>query len=144
VPVTCVGVSTVMTCPAFGWLPITRSENVARADPAKIENVLRNLLDNAVVYSAPGSRIIVRIKATDLDWVTVSVQDFGIGIPLGEQANLFKPFYRVPQTSARRVYGHGLGLALAKEMLDVMDGTIWVESEAGQGAIFYFRLRRAR
>lgn len=123
---------------------VPNPEPWALADSQGIENVLRNLLDNAVIYSPPDSRINIRINAPDPDWIVVSVQDFGIGIPLSEQPHLFKPFYRVPQTSERRVYGHGLGLPLAKEMIDAMGGKIWVESEAGQGATFCFTLRRAR
>jgi PAS domain S-box-containing protein len=123
---------------------VSRPEPRVLADLQGVENVLRNLLDNAAIYSPPDSPINVRIKTADPDWVTVSVQDFGMGIPLSEQPHLFQPFYRVPQTSARRVYGHGLGLALAKEAVEAMGGKIWVESEAGQGAIFHFTLRRAQ
>jgi signal transduction histidine kinase len=101
-------------------------------------------LDNAVSYSPAGSRVIVRIKPQDENWVDVSVQDSGAGIPLAEQSHIFQPFYRVPQTSARRIYGHGLGLALAKEMVDAMGGRIWVDSEPEHGATFHFTLRRAR
>lgn len=115
---------------------------VAYADPMRAENVLRNLLDNAVSYSPARTCVTVRVTTPDPEWIVVSVQDEGIGIPLAEQGNLFRQFYRVPQTSARRVYGHGLGLALAKEMVEAMGGKIWVESDTGQGATFYFTLRR--
>ena len=115
----------------------------AFADSAHVESVLRNLLENAVAYSPENTSVYVRVTTPDQDWIVVSVQDEGIGIPVKEQANLFRMFYRVPQTSARRIYGHGLGLALAKEMVTAMGGKIWVESEEGQGATFYFSLRRA-
>jgi len=119
-------------------------EPLVFADSDRVEHVLRNLLDNAVSYSPTGSRIIVRIKPQDENWVDVSVQDRGAGIPLAEQSHIFQPFYRVPQTSTRRIYGHGLGLALAKEMVDAMGGRIWVDSEPEHGATFHFTLRRAR
>jgi len=101
-------------------------------------------LDNAVSYSPVGSLITLRIKRQDEEWIDVSVQDFGAGIPPAEQTHLFQPFYRVPQTSERRVYGHGLGLALAKETVTAMGGRIWVESEPEHGATFHFTLRRAQ
>lgn len=115
----------------------------ALADLSHVENVLRNLLENAIVYSPDNTPIHVRVTTPDKDWIVVSVQDEGLGIPVNEQAHLFRMFYRVPQTSTRRVYGHGLGLALAKEMVTAMGGKIWIESEEGQGATFYFSLRRA-
>ncbi|MCI0475113.1 MAG: GAF domain-containing protein, partial [Anaerolineales bacterium] len=77
---------------------VPNPEPWALADSQGVENVLRNLLDNAVIYAPPDSRINIRINAPDPDWIVVSVQDFGIGIPLSEQPHLFKPFYRVPQT----------------------------------------------
>ena len=119
-------------------------EPLAFADSNRVENVLRNLLDNAVSYSPAGSLIIVRIKRQEEEWIDVSVQDLGAGIPPAEQIHLFQPFYRVPQTSGRRVYGHGLGLALAKEAVTAMGGRIWVESEPEHGATFHFTLRRAQ
>ena len=119
-------------------------EPLAFADSNRVENVLRNLLDNAVSYSPVGSLITLRIKRQDEEWIDVSVQDFGAGIPPAEQTHLFQPFYRVPQTSERRVYGHGLGLALAKETVTAMGGRIWVESEPEHGATFHFTLRRAQ
>ncbi|MEW5718742.1 MAG: GAF domain-containing protein [Chloroflexota bacterium] len=122
----------------------SRAEPLAFADTHRVEQVLRNLLDNAISYSPAGSRITIRIKSRDADWVDVSVQDCGAGIPPAEQDHIFQPFYRVPQTSARRVYGHGLGLSLAKDMVTAMGGKIWVESEPQHGATFHFTLRRAR
>ena len=125
-------------------IKVSNPEPLACADSDRVEHVLRNLLDNAVSYSPAGSRIIVRIKPQDENWVDVSVQDSGAGIPLAEQSHIFQPFYRVPQTSTRRIYGHGLGLALAKEMVDAMGGRIWADSEPEHGATFHFTLRRAR
>ncbi len=122
----------------------SRVEPFAFADAHRVEQVLRNLLDNAVSYSPAGSRITIRIKSRDAEWVDVSVQDCGAGIPPAEQDHIFQPFYRVPQTSARRVYGHGLGLSLAREMVTTMGGRIWVESEPQHGATFHFTLRRAQ
>jgi PAS domain S-box-containing protein len=118
-------------------------DQVVYADMYYLTEILQNLLDNAVAYSSPGHPIHVHAQPLDAEWVVVSVQDFGVGIPLAEQQYLFQPFYRVPQTSTRRVYGHGLGLSIVKEMVEAMGGMVWVESDAGKGATFSFTLRRA-
>jgi signal transduction histidine kinase len=125
-------------------LSCSKPEPFAFADLLRVEHVLRNLLDNAVGYSPEDCRITIQIKSPDPDWVQVSVKDRGPGIPFAEQDLIFQPFYRVPQTSSRRAYGHGLGLSLAREMVDTMGGRIWVESEPQKGATFHFTLRRAR
>jgi PAS domain S-box-containing protein len=124
-------------------LQIVCPDPLVRADAQYLVDILHNLLDNAVVYAPPTSPIHITVQPFDSEWLVVSVQDFGVGIPLNEQKHLFQPFYRVPQNSERRVYGHGLGLALVKEMVEALGGKVWVESEAGQGATFYFTLRRA-
>lgn len=123
---------------------IADSDVQVYADAQYIVDVLQNLLDNAVVYSPPASRIKIEVRSEDRQWVVVSVQDFGVGIPLSEQQYLFEPFYRIPQTSERRVYGHGLGLTIVKEMVEAMEGKVWVDSDTGKGATFYFTLRRAQ
>jgi PAS domain S-box-containing protein len=122
----------------------SRPYPMVSADSNGLEQVLRNLLDNAVSYSPAGSLVTLQIESQDEDWVDVAVQDQGAGIPAVEHHQIFQPFYRVPQTSARRVYGHGLGLALAKEMVDAMGGRIWVESEPEHGATFHFTLRKTQ
>lgn len=114
------------------------------ADEQYVTDILQNLLDNAVAYSASHPSIYIRVQPFDSEWVVVAVQDFGVGIPLSEQQYLFQPFYRVPQTSTRRVYGHGLGLSIVKEMVEAMGGKVWVKSDTGKGATFSFTLRRVQ
>ncbi len=114
------------------------------ADQQRIEHILSNLLDNAVIYSPVGTRVTVIVKLLDAETVQVSVQDQGPGIPLAEQALIFERFYRAARSQQRRVYGHGLGLAIVKEMVAEMDGTIWVESRENHGATFHFTLRRSQ
>jgi signal transduction histidine kinase len=70
----------------------------------------------------------------------VSVADEGIGIPLAAQARIFEPFHRVDDSSTRRTSGAGLGLYLAREIVSVHGGRLWVESEPGEGSTFFFSL----
>lgn len=117
---------------------------LAFADEWRVENVLRNLLDNAVVYSPPGTLIKITIKPTPNQMILISVRDHGPGISLEDQTKIFTPFYRSTRTEKRNTYGHGLGLAIAKRNVEEMGGHIWVESKEGHGATFYFTLRRYR
>jgi signal transduction histidine kinase len=122
---------------------VSKPEPTAYADPDRVEHILRNLLDNAVTYSPAGSRITVSARRLENNMVEVAVQDQGLGIPFEDQEKIFKPFYR-PKSSRRRVYGHGLGLSLAREMVKEMGGTIRMDSEENRGSTFYFTLPGAR
>lgn len=117
---------------------------LAFADEWRVENVLRNLLDNAVIYSPPGTLITITIKPTPDQMILISVRDQGPGISLEDQTKIFTPFYRSNRIQKRNTYGHGLGLAIAKRNVEEMGGRIWVESKEGHGATFYFTLRRYR
>ncbi|MCX7838927.1 MAG: GAF domain-containing protein [Anaerolineae bacterium] len=130
--------------PEFRFHTRYSDEPIVYADEQYVTHILQNLLDNAVAYSSSHTSIYIRVQPFDSEWIVVAVQDFGVGIPLSEQQYLFQPFYRVPQTSTRRVYGHGLGLSIVKEMVEAMGGKVWVESDAGKGATFSFTLRRAQ
>ncbi len=115
---------------------------LAFADEWRVENVLRNLLDNAIAYSPPETLITITIKPIPDQMLLISVRDQGPGIPLEDQTKIFAPFYRSASPQKRNTYGHGLGLAIAKRNVEEMGGHIWVESKAGQGATFFFTLRR--
>jgi PAS domain S-box-containing protein len=114
---------------------------VVSADPQLLEQVLTNLLSNALNYTPDGGRVWVQTdrNATDgQSWVTVSVRDTGVGISAEEQARLFTRFYRGaasrnPQTAAP---GTGLGLAISQEIMALHAGRITVESEVGEGSTF--------
>lgn len=111
------------------------------ADRQRLEQVLVNLLDNAVKYSPPGGRVTVA-AAAEGDLVKVSVRDAGPGIPLHEQTRIFERFYRVDSGRSRDQGGTGLGLAIVKHIVQLHGGAIGVESVPGQGACFAFTLRR--
>jgi two-component system phosphate regulon sensor histidine kinase PhoR len=106
-------------------------------DKVEIEKAMVNLLHNAVKFTPPGGQIIVWAKA-EKDKVVVSVADSGIGIPAEHLPYIFQRFHKVDQSRASE--GVGLGLAIAKHIIQAHRGEIWVESEEGKGATFSFSL----
>ena len=112
------------------------------ADPNRLERVLVNLLSNALKYSPPGTPVTVSFQRRDGEVVT-SVTDRGPGIPPEEIPNLFQRYYR--GAAARdRDGGLGLGLYIARTLVEAHGGRIWVESEPGKGSTFSFSLPVAR
>jgi signal transduction histidine kinase len=111
------------------------------ADPARLQQVLLNLIDNAVKYSQPEAAIDLRLTASGSN-AQIEVQDRGLGIPLSEQQRIFERFYRVSEGMTRGRDGSGLGLAIVKALLDAMGGTIQVRSSPGQGSVFTIVLPR--
>lgn len=112
---------------------------VVEADSRCIEQVIRNLVENAVKYSPEGGEIAVA-GTTDDGKVVVSISDEGIGIPAQHQAKLFGRFYRVDSPLTRGTPGSGLGLSIARGHIEAHGGCIWLESEVGKGSKFYFSL----
>jgi two-component system sensor histidine kinase KdpD len=103
--------------------------------------VLFHLLDNARKYAPLGD---IRVDAVaDEEKVYVSVSDTGPGIPPQERERVFEIFHRLDSSDAREVYGHGLGLHLARRLLVAMDGNIWADEAPGGGARLTFWLPRA-
>ncbi len=112
------------------------------ADESKLAQVLLNLVDNASKFSPDGGKL--RIEAVrDGDWCLVSVIDSGIGIREEDQERIFEPFSRLDDPQFRSRGGTGLGLTLARQIVELYGGRIWVESEYGQGSRFTFTLPRA-
>ncbi len=111
------------------------------ADPRRIEQVLRNLLDNAVKYSPEGGLVVVRGQAAE-DEVVVSVADEGVGIAPEHLNRLFEKFFRVKSPLSRQVGGSGLGLPISRTIVERHGGRIWAESELGKGTTIYFSLPR--
>jgi PAS domain S-box-containing protein len=108
------------------------------ADRVRLELILVNLLSNAVKYSAEGTEIKVSARPEG-GYLTISVSDQGVGIPLEKQARLFQAFERLENTE-RPARGLGLGLLVCKRLVEAHGGKIWVQSEAGKGSTFGFTL----
>jgi signal transduction histidine kinase len=113
-----------------------------RADRTSLANALWNLLDNAVKYSPSSTRVVVSVRAQG-DGVAIAVQDEGLGIPAGEQRDIFKRFVRGRAATRLRIRGTGLGLAIVSHVVSAHGGTIGVESIEGAGSTFTLVLPRA-
>jgi signal transduction histidine kinase len=108
-------------------------------DEAKIRQVIMNFIDNAIYYSHEGSPIKVELSVEDGQAV-LRVHDSGIGVPKAEQAHLFSKFFRGTNARRQRPDGTGVGLFLAKKVIDAHGGSMLVESEENKGSTFGFRL----
>jgi PAS domain S-box-containing protein len=108
------------------------------ADRMRIQQVLINILNNAIKYGERGKEIILKTREEKGN-VIISVQDFGIGIPQHEQNRVFERFYRASYTM-ERYSGLGIGLYLSKQIVQYHGGDIWFESNEGKGSTFYVRL----
>lgn len=114
---------------------------VVHADPRRMEQVLSNLIGNAIKYSPEGGAIEVTIGAEhETREALLSVRDQGIGIPPHEQAQIFERFARADNTQAYGIRGTGLGLYLCRELVEAHGGRIWLESTEGQGSTFFVAL----
>src|SRR6202171_1142892 len=111
------------------------------ADPDRLRQILVNLTGNAIKFTQTGEVVIsVRVDSREEDWAVLhfTVADTGIGIPAEKQARIFQAFMQADGTSSRRYGGTGLGLAITSQLVALMGGRIWVESEPGKGSTFHF------
>ena len=115
---------------------------VVNGDRDRLEQVLGNLLENAVKYSPDGSEIFVNAEDKG-DQIITSVCDRGIGIPTDELAQVFERFHRGRQVSSTNYGGLGLGLYITRQIVERHNGSIWVESKEGSGTTFHFSLPTA-
>jgi two-component system, OmpR family, phosphate regulon sensor histidine kinase PhoR len=111
----------------------------ARGDSNTLQEVLQNLLDNALQYTPAGGRIDVSASCSN-GHVVVTVADTGIGIPQVEQERIFERFYRVDAARSREAGGTGLGLSIARHIMEAHGGRLWVESAVGEGSRFHFSI----
>jgi two-component system sensor histidine kinase VicK len=116
---------------------------LVRIDKGRINQVLDNLIGNAIKFSPDGGEIMVRLTEQD-EAVCVSVTDQGIGMAADKHQRIFERFYQIDGSSRRRFGGTGIGLAIVKRIIDAHHGKIWVESEANKGSSFYFILPKAQ
>lgn len=112
----------------------------AHVDIHRIEEVLQNLIDNAIKYTATGN-ITVSLTGNN-EIVQIQIQDTGAGIPEEDIPHLFQKFYRVDSSMTRTIGGTGLGLYICKKIIELYNGQIWVESRAGTGSTFFINLPR--
>jgi signal transduction histidine kinase len=112
------------------------------ADPERVRQVLVNLLDNAVKFSPEGGRIEVALESAN-GHVRFVVADEGLGIPADEQGRIFEKFHRLDPNLTRGVGGTGLGLYICHELVQQMNGRIWVDSRERRGSTFVFELPTA-
>ena len=119
---------------------VPRSLPLINGDGQRLEQVVLNLLTNAAKFTSAGGTI--HLKASEKDnGILVEVKDNGIGISRDEQSRLFKPYSRL--SSDRQAHpGLGLGLALAKQIVELHGGRIWLDSEPGKGSTFSFHIPR--
>ena len=111
-------------------------------DPSRIEQVLVNLLDNAIKYTPAGGEVLLSAVA-EPERVVVTVRDHGPGIPPQSLSRVFERFYRVDEGRSRDEGGNGLGLAIVKHLVQLHGGTVSVESTPGHGSAFSFTLKRS-
>lgn len=116
---------------------------IIEADPRWIKQVFRNILDNSIKYSPEGGLVVIRGEARPGD-VVISVADQGVGIAPEHLIPLFEKFYRVRSPDSLRVPGTGLGLPIARAIIEAHGGRIWAESKIKEGTTIYFSLPRPK
>jgi len=128
-------------CKAIGTsIEIVEGLPMVTADPAYLSEVLQRLLSNAVNYTYPGGRVVLRAFLHSYDLIQVDVEDTGVGISPEQQQQLCRRFYRADNPLRGEVDGAGLGLSIAESLVELHGGTLWVQSEVGVGSTFSFTL----
>ncbi|WP_304250927.1 cell wall metabolism sensor histidine kinase WalK [Limosilactobacillus gastricus] len=118
---------------------ITNKSLWVEIDPDKFTQVIDNIMNNAVKYSPDGGVITARLTDTH-NHVILSIADQGLGIPRKDLRHVFDRFFRVDKARSRKQGGIGLGLAISKEVINLLGGQIWVNSTEGKGSTFYIAL----
>ncbi|MGA2241348.1 MAG: ATP-binding protein [Verrucomicrobiota bacterium] len=119
-------------------------ELTVTADANRLEQVLANLVDNAIKYGRADGTVIIGGQKADADKIEIYVQDNGPGIPPESLDRIFERFYRVDKARSREQGGTGLGLSIVKHIVQTHGGKVWAKSEPGKGATFFFTLPLAR
>ena len=117
-------------------------------DPLRLQQIIKNLIDNAIKFTPSGGIILAGVKPVSIEAekvvIAFSVRDTGVGIVPEHKRILFKPFTQADASTTRKYGGTGLGLTICKQLVEMMDGTINVESELGRGSIFTFTVHLGR
>lgn len=111
-----------------------------RADPGRIQQVLFNLVDNAIKYGRYDGFVRIHAEPSAGGVIRISVQDNGAGVPPEARERVFERFYRADRARSREQGGTGLGLAIVKHIVQFHGGEVWIESQSGQGTTFFFTL----
>lgn len=120
---------------------IPKTPIFVEGDQDKLTQVFDNIMNNAIKYSPNGKNITVRVRQNyNHNRVSISIKDEGVGIPLVHIEKIFKRFYRVDKSRQRTMGGTGLGLALAKNIVEAHRGRIWAQSREGYGSIIFVTL----
>ena len=107
-------------------------------DPQRMKQVLNNLVTNAIKYSPPGGAVTIYASPYNERFVMISVSDTGYGIPVEDQQHIFERFYQSNHALQSRMGGYGLGLTIAKLIVEQHGGEIWFDSVIDKGTTFYF------
>ncbi len=118
-------------------------ELTATGDADRLEQVLANLVDNAIKYGSAGGSVVIGGRQAEDGQVEVSVRDDGPGIPPDALERVFERFYRVDKARSREQGGTGLGLSIVKHIVQGHGGAVWARSELGHGTTFFFTLPKA-
>lgn len=121
------------------FVNLTTENVLLKSDRSRIEQILNNMIFNSIDFVPEKGRIEIMASKKD-DGVLFVVKDNGIGIPKDKQQNLFKQFYQLDTSATRKHGGSGLGLSICKGIVEALGGKIWLESDTGKGAAFYFTI----
>ena len=117
-----------------------KSNMIRTGDSARLRQIILNLISNAIKFTKEG-HILVMVRACDAEEVQISVSDTGIGIPEDKQQAIFASFTQADSSTTRKFGGTGLGLTISKRLVEMMNGSIRVESEEGEGSTFSFTVK---
>lgn len=121
------------------FLELNSDNDFIEGDKVHLTNVMYNLLDNAIKYTPEAPQIHIK-TSNDLEYFIISISDNGIGIKKENQKKIFENFYRVPTGNVHNVKGFGLGLSYVKTIVELHNGTVYVESELNKGSTFTVKL----
>ena len=122
-------------------LEIPISNYIVNSDQQKIQWVINQLVENAIKFTAPGGKISIGIQNLE-NGIQVSVRDSGLGIPSDKLEEIFEPFHQLDESTTRQQGGTGLGLSLARKIIDALGSSLSVSSSLGHGSTFSFLLQQ--